>query len=311
MSWKPIALVAAGAIAAGPLWLAAVNLPYTFTNGTVANADEINANFAALAAAVGGAGGSVNIGGCGETVSDPAFSCRTIYNSCGVTTSGVRYVSFGKAQSEPVWCDMETSPGGWTLLLSYNHGDDLQAGAPNLLTEDWNPNTPAETSDYSRDWRKVVPESVLGAGSQIMLKRMNTGDTQAFTVLDWVGWDQDCNQWDPSCPYDEKMTMFAEVEHPVHEGTYYFHACNGPDCHGTNTYEAIGVDCHAAYPSNYSHSAAGSDEYVGGNTQNCAAGRDPDLWGFGATSPSSARRGSWGNENNNIVLGRVAFYFRE
>jgi hypothetical protein len=50
---------AAGALVGIPAVLLAVTLPHTFTNGTVADADQINANFQALAAAVGSAGGGV------------------------------------------------------------------------------------------------------------------------------------------------------------------------------------------------------------------------------------------------------------
>jgi hypothetical protein len=44
--------LAYAAIAAAPLALGAVTLPHTFTNGTPADADEVNANFAALRDAI-------------------------------------------------------------------------------------------------------------------------------------------------------------------------------------------------------------------------------------------------------------------
>ena len=47
----PKGYVAAAILILAPLSVAAVTLPFTFTNGTIANATQVNANFAALASA--------------------------------------------------------------------------------------------------------------------------------------------------------------------------------------------------------------------------------------------------------------------
>lgn len=307
---RAVGLVLAGAVIAGPLWLAAgVTVPYTFSNAQVADAAHVNANFEALRAKV--AEHDTFLGGCGGTSTDPGFSCRTIRKHCGVTASGLRWAHFGRDQSVPVWCDMETGPGGWTLLLSYDHKLDQIPGSPNPLALDWNPTAPAETTNYGRNWNLIIPNHVITGGSEIMLKRIPNGATQRFTVTRWVGWDVDCDEWDAHCGYSNKMNMYAEVKHPSYTQTYYFHACNGPECHGTDTYEAVGVDCHAPYTANYTHTANNLPDYVNENFQNCPPGRDPDLWGFGASATPANRQGSWGKEINAIDLGRVAYFFRE
>ncbi len=251
----------------------------------------------------------------GSSADNAATTCKTLHAAEPSLPSGAYWIdpdgTGGGSASFRAWCDMATDGGGWTLLLSYDHHDDLVPGSPNLMTYSWNTGTPDESSDYSRDWR-VVPDSLFSNGSsEIMLKRVPTGSTMAFTITDWVGWDTTCTSWDSRCGYSNRMSMYAVVAHPSNPGyDYYFHACDGPDCHGTNTYEAVGVDCHADYTSNYGHSSSGGTGYAGSNQSNCPAGADPDLYGFGATSPSSNRYGSWGSINN-IDLGRVAFYFRE
>jgi len=47
-----LAMMTATVLAIGPLVALAVTLPHTFSNGTVADADEVNANFSALATEV-------------------------------------------------------------------------------------------------------------------------------------------------------------------------------------------------------------------------------------------------------------------
>jgi hypothetical protein len=130
-------------------------------------------------------------------------------------------------------------------------------------------------------------------------------------VREWVGWNVTCNQWRSSCIYANKMNMYAVVGHPSFAHDYYFHACNGQECHGTDTYEAVGVDCHAFYPSNYGHPASGLQTYPGSTNNNCPTGRDPDLWGFGASSPQGVRQGGWGSGTTHTDIGRVAYFFRE
>lgn len=138
-----------------------------------------------------------------------------------------------------------------------------------------------------RDWHTSVPDTLFtDNSSEIMLKRVSNGATQKFTIKQWVGFSTVCNTWNAACGYP--MNFYAVVKHPDSANDYYFHACNGATCHD-GTYEAVGVDCHADYASNYAHTSSGGLTCAGANRSNCPAGRDPDLWGFGASSPAAAR----------------------
>lgn len=84
-----------------PLTLAAVTLPHTFANGTVADADEINANFAALRDAIGATG----------------VSCAAILAAGGSIGDGMYRLDpdgDGPAPAREAWCDM--TGGGDTVF---------------------------------------------------------------------------------------------------------------------------------------------------------------------------------------------------
>ena len=247
----------------------------------------------------------------GSTQALAGTSCLTIQNTCGVTKSGVYYIKPNNAVIQ-AYCNMDDAGGGWILLLSYDHHPDNVSGSPNMLTRDWNVTTPSDTSDYGRNWAGLIPDTFFGANqAQVMLKRMSDASTRVFTLKQWVGWSVPCNTWNPGCAYTNAMHMYALVNNFPFPNDYYFHACDGPDCHGTNTYYAVGVDCHAPYTSNYALSNSGTMSFSGGDTSNCPTTRNPDLYGFGATSPQQNRYGSWGFANTNYDVGRIAYYVRE
>ena len=251
----------------------------------------------------------------GMTPQNAGTSCSNILEINGPEVDDVFWIDPNGGDVNDafqVFCEMNSDGGGWMLLLSYDHQQDTVSGSPNLLAREWNTDSPSESSDYGRDWESLLPSDFFtNNSSKLMVKRMATGDTQTFTIKEWIGWSVPCQTWDSRCSYANLMSMYAIVNHPDFPNNYYFHACDGNDCHGTNTYEAIGVDCHANYTSNYDHTNTDQVDYPGNGNSNCPGSRHPDLWGFGATSPQQNRRGSWGTEVQNIELGRVSFFVKE
>lgn len=111
-------LVAAGV----PAVVLAVTKPYTFTDGTVISAAQINANFDALYSAVNELQGNNTTG--------PA-TCKTIYDANNNAADGRYYIDpdgAGGLRPFQVFCDM--SGGGWTRvdeLSQYGFGIHTEA----------------------------------------------------------------------------------------------------------------------------------------------------------------------------------------
>lgn len=95
-----------------PVVVLAVTKPYTFTDGTVISAAQINANFDALFSAVN------DLQGNGSTA--PA-TCQTIYLSNANSADGRYYIDpdgSGGLRPFQVYCDM--SGGGWTRVDEFS-----------------------------------------------------------------------------------------------------------------------------------------------------------------------------------------------
>jgi len=129
---RTVALGFAALVALSPVALRALTLPHTFSNGTVADADEVNANFAALetslesgtevskwgwqavhAAAAAACRGSTATGGSGAALNvvrvrdrNAGLSCNTICNNnfeaCDAEVSIIGHPRQGLANGEAV-----------------------------------------------------------------------------------------------------------------------------------------------------------------------------------------------------------------
>jgi hypothetical protein len=101
----------------------------TFVNGTVADADAVNANFAAIQAAVDDNHARIGtvenatgvVGSAGSTEEAAATSCKAILDARPGVPDGLFWVNpDGAGAALRVWCDMGTDGGGWTPVAMAN-----------------------------------------------------------------------------------------------------------------------------------------------------------------------------------------------
>jgi hypothetical protein len=119
---------AAGVLVAVPTTLLATSIApgdlITFTNGTVADADQVNANFDLVAAAINdletrmqaveASGGTNDPDGSGPA--SAGTSCATIHAAYPAAGNGTYWIDPDGTGAFQVACDMVTDGGGWTLV---------------------------------------------------------------------------------------------------------------------------------------------------------------------------------------------------
>jgi hypothetical protein len=114
MDTKTVLLMLATALAATSLQAATVTLPNTFTNGTVADADAVNANFAALE----------NVVNANAAATEVEYATRTLTGGANSTT--FNNVELGVPHRLTVYHNRGTGPGDQTRTrltqCEYNGG---------------------------------------------------------------------------------------------------------------------------------------------------------------------------------------------
>jgi hypothetical protein len=116
-----------------PLFAGLVGPLTSFVNGTVADADAVNANFTALVNAVDDNHNRIAAleGASAPGGFAPSANCYTIKQEDPTATSGTYWID--PDQGNPynafqAYCDMDSHGGGWTLVLSAGLGRDLTGG---------------------------------------------------------------------------------------------------------------------------------------------------------------------------------------
>lgn len=126
-----LALVPAGIVAA------TLDVPFSFVDGEVASAAQVNANFAAIETTVNALAGRVETA-CGATSATAARSCLVIKESCGGSPRSRSYWidpdEAGPGAPFEVFCDMDRHGGGWALVGKL--GESVPPAAGNTLDVD-------------------------------------------------------------------------------------------------------------------------------------------------------------------------------
>jgi hypothetical protein len=141
-TWRTLALVQAVLLCAlTPLTIAAVTIPHVFTNGTIADANEVNANFAAVKAELdlhAAAIADLQVATArrdGSTEDAAGLSCAAIHVEYPQLGDGVYWIDPTGSSPFRATCNMSEHGGGWTLVTSISATSDnhLTSGA---LTDD-------------------------------------------------------------------------------------------------------------------------------------------------------------------------------
>ena len=110
--------------------------------------------------------------------------------AAGFDQSGVYTADFGTGRSFPVYCDMESSGGGWTLLLTQTEVGikDTSPGSVVPFRQSVNADAPSTTAMYARDWSDTLEHGVgllPAAGDEFMIRRVSDGDVVTLELDQW------------------------------------------------------------------------------------------------------------------------------
>jgi hypothetical protein len=173
---RALVVVAAAAVPA-LLYAAAVGPLTPFVNGTVADADAVNANFAALRTAVDDNDARiVALETAAGTAASPAESCLALHQARPSLPSGPYFIATGGTSgTKELYCDMD---GGWTLVGQVDGRHDLFG---TWLVADANPAALTDRDIESATWASVDART-LAVERATELRLSNTN------VTHWVSW---------------------------------------------------------------------------------------------------------------------------
>lgn len=176
--WRTIALVqGAVLVAAIPLTLAALDIPHVFSNGTVADADEVNANFNAVKAAVEANEAAIALlradfdaaNAAGTSQDNPGETCATLHRDDPSLANGVYWIAPNGTAARRVYCDMDTDGGGWTVCASQQIGPSGNYLGRTQLSTVWGTLTDQSTQ-WGADCAQLMQDVAPGGNVEFGLK---------------------------------------------------------------------------------------------------------------------------------------------
>lgn len=185
-----VAAVLSLALVVPVLLAAGVTVPFTFSNDTVADAAQVNANFQALTTAADGHAtrlGTLENGRIGSTRASALTSCKALLTA-GATKSGLYWIKPG---TDPmlVYCEQELEGGGWTMVHNSVGSNTtmgfwripyaerfLSRGGPDLATNHYN----GAIYQYGREYLDVFADL---RGKEVVAMRATTTGINTTTMV--------------------------------------------------------------------------------------------------------------------------------
>ena len=123
------------------------------------------------------------------TANNPALDCKDLNKKVADAASGVYWIDpdgQGGQGAIPVYCDMKTDGGGWTLMLTLTHPRDQYGGSVHPLATNLNVANPDPAKAYSRDWRPLIKPA---KDTEFLIKNAGTAQWARFVVNSFCGFD--------------------------------------------------------------------------------------------------------------------------
>jgi hypothetical protein len=196
------------------------------------------------------------------TASNPALDCQDLHEAEPTKGTNVYWIDpdgAGTGAPFQAYCDMTTSGGGWTLLLTLTHQRDQYAGSVSPFTQNLNVTAPSPSSAYSRNWTGTF--SPL-PGHELLLKRADGQFVRFVQGAAFCGWGNTavCNGVDPSGHVAHTQGQLFDAAGASIDRIAYFGTCAIAGSCGSTGVDGPGFSDFSGWP----QGGAGSRAYGAG-----------------------------------------------